>query len=255
MRPGTRATACLRMPCRSPSSIHNRDTAHVNRRLEVCCYSVTDAVIAQEAGADRIELCAGRPEDGTTPSVGYLVQAAKALTVPVFPMIRPRGGNFVYDDLEFAAMRVDARMVAEQGFTGVVFGILDDRSFIDVPRCTQLLSDIRGINPAIEVTFHRAFDQVTDPRRSYRVLSELGFDRVLTSGQAATAPEGIDLIDELITSFGNEPLVMPGCGVRPENAEELLATGALDIHSSATLSGTSGTDSATVRALADLVHS
>ncbi len=193
----------------------------MNRQLEICCYSVADAVVAQNAGADRIELCAGRPEGGTTPSVGYLVQAAKALSIPVFPMIRPRGGDFVYDEAEFAAMRVNARMVAEQGFSGVVFGILDAAGFVDVARCSQLLSDIRGINPAIEVTFHRAFDVVTDPRRSYRVLTELGFDRVLTSGQAPTAPDGIDLLSELVTTYGNDPIVMPGGGVRPENAARI----------------------------------
>jgi len=186
--------------------------------------------------------------------VGYLVQAAKALKIPVFPMIRPRGGDFVYDDHEFAAMRVNARMVAEQGFSGVVFGILDDRNFVDVPRCTQLLADIRGINPAIDVTFHRAFDQVADPQRAYRVLNELGFTRVLTSGQAVTASNGLPLIEELVTTYGNDPIVMPGGGVRPDNAHEFLAAGALDLHSSATLSTNSGTDADTVRALADLVN-
>lgn len=226
----------------------------MDRRLEICCYSVADAVIAQNSGADRIELCAGRPEGGTTPSVGYLVQAAKSLKIPVFPMIRPRGGDFVYDDHEFAEMRVNARMVAEQGFSGVVFGILDDRDFIDVPRCTQLLADIRGINPAIEVTFHRAFDGVRDPQRAYRVLNELGFTRVLTSGQAPTVSDGLPLIKELVTTYGNDPIVMPGGGVRPDNAQELLAAGALDLHSSATLNNESGTDAATVRKLADLVN-
>ena len=179
----------------------------MDRRLEICCYSVADAVIAQNSGADRIELCAGRPEGGTTPSVGFLVQAANELKIPVFPMIRPRGGDFVYDDLEFAAMQVDARMVAEQGFGGIVFGILDDDSFVDVPRCAQLLAEVRGINPSIEVTFHRAFDEVTDPRRSYRVLNELGFTRVnflpgyylpWNETQLAQLVEGFDAIASMI---------------------------------------------------------
>lgn len=226
----------------------------MDRRLEICCYSVADAVIAQNSGADRIELCAGRPEGGTTPSVGLLVQAANSLKIPVFPMIRPRGGNFVYDDVEFAAMQVDARMVAEQGFGGIVFGILDDDSFVDVPRCAQLLAEVREINPSIEVTFHRAFDEVTDPRRSYRVLNELGFTRVLTSGQADSAPDGLALISELVGPFGNDPVVMPGGGVRPDNAKELLAAGAQDLHSSATPSNISGIDAETVRALARIVH-
>ncbi|NQU37811.1 MAG: copper homeostasis protein CutC [Actinobacteria bacterium] len=226
----------------------------MDRRLEICCYSVADAILAQNSGADRIELCAGRPEGGTTPSVGFLVQAAKSLKIPVVPMIRPRGGDFVYDDLEYAAMRVNARMIAEQGFSGVVFGILDDRNAIDVTRCTQLLADVRGINPAIEVTFHRAFDVVADPYRSYRILTELGFTRVLTSGQAETASAGLPLISELVGTYGNDPIVMPGGGVRTGNAEIFLNAGALDLHSSATLDSDSGVDADTVRTLARLVH-
>lgn len=231
------------------------NTSHVPRELEICCYSVSDAVSAQQSGADRIELCAGRPEGGTTPSFGVLQSAMSTLGIPVFPMVRPRGGDFVYDDREFDAMATDVTTIADLGFPGLVLGILDSAKDIDVTRCRELVGVARSINPDIELTFHRAFDEVRDPITSYRQIGELGFTRVLTSGQQSTAVEGASLLESLIVGHGNRPAVMPGGGVRPNNVKQLLDLGATNVHSSATPDDLHGIDSDTVRALADVVHS
>jgi copper homeostasis protein len=227
---------------------------HVPRELEICCYSVSDAQIAERFGADRIELCAGRPEGGTTASLGVLRSAIESLTIPVFPMVRPRGGDFVYDDLEFSAMCDDVRTIAEMGFRGLVFGILDSSGGVDVGRSAALLDIARQANPAIEVTFHRAFDEVSDPIAAYQQLANLGFSRLLTSGLEPTAIAGSSLISELINDHGNVPIVMPGGSVRPDNVNTLLALGATNVHSSATPSSESGVDASMVRELASAVH-
>ncbi len=223
------------------------------RELEICCYNVSDALIAEQAGADRIELCAGRPEGGTTPSIGVLQDARANLRIPVFPMVRPRGGGFTYDDHEFGAMKSDVISIAELGFPGVVFGILDADSDVDEQRCRTLVELARSISPNIDLTFHRAFDEVREPINAYRMLTSLGFDRVLTSGQKRTAPEGSELLRTLIAS-GNRPAVMPGGGVRLGNVDALLSLGATNVHSSATPDTNHGVDSNTVATLASIVH-
>lgn len=223
------------------------------RELEICCYNVTDALIAQHAGADRIELCAGRPEGGTTPSIGVLRDARAAIAIPVFPMVRPRGTDFVYDEREFESMKTDVAVIAELGFPGMVFGILDADSNVDSTRCAELIAIARGVNSDIALTFHRAFDEVTDPVAAYGELTALGFDRVLTSGQQPTAPQGSDLLGRLI-ELGNAPAVMPGGGVRADNVAGLVGLGATNIHSSATPSADRGVDAETVTALAKFVH-
>ena len=242
------ATACR------ASSARADNNPRVIRELEICCFSVADALVAQENGADRIELCAGRPEGGTTPSAGMLQEAHDALTIPVFVMVRPRGGDFRYDDYEFKAMQSDVVTIAERGFDGIVFGILDAEHNVDTHRCAQLVEAARATNPQIQLTFHRAFDEVADPVNAYTTIAELGFDRILTSGQQETALVGIDLLDVLINHCGNRPVVMPGGGVRPDNVEELLSLGATNVHSSATPDSSRGVEASTVAALAGAVH-
>lgn len=202
--------------------------------LEICCFSVADVQRAQAGGASRVELCAGQPEGGTTPSLGYLEEALTAATVPVFAMVRERGGSFCYDDFEFAAMRRNVALVAEAGCAGVVFGILDAGGRIDLARNRELLEIARALNPLIAVTFHRAFDVAVEPLAAYAQLCELGFDRVLTSGQAPSAIEGAPLLAELVALEGPTQ-VMPGGGVRPGNAASLLALGVRNLHSSASV--------------------
>lgn len=168
-------------------------------------------------------------------------------------MVRPRGGNFVYDDHEFESMKADVAVIAEVGFPGVVFGVLNDNFDVDAVRCAELVAIARAVNPDIELTFHRAFDEAQDPLAAYQQIATLGFDRILTSGQQPTAPEGSALLSELIQA-GNGPAVMPGGGVRPDNVASLLSLGATNVHSSATMSPSDGVDAATVTALAKLVH-
>lgn len=221
--------------------------------LEICCYNVDDALVAQHAGADRIELCAGRPEGGTTPSIGVLRDAIDSIGIPTFPMVRPRGGGFCYDSHEFAAMKTDVATIVELGFPGVVFGVLTTTSAIDEERCRELIDIARGLRPDVELTFHRAFDEVAQPLASYQTLNRLGFNRVLTSGQQTTASAGSELIRELI-SRGNDPIVMPGGGVRPHNIADLIELGATNLHSSAQSSTTEGVNADIVRSLAEIVH-
>ncbi|MDP3972178.1 MAG: copper homeostasis protein CutC [Candidatus Nanopelagicales bacterium] len=227
----------------------------MNRRLEICCYSVDDAVVAQEAGADRIELCAGRPEGGTTPSIGSLALARERVRIPVFPMVRARGGDFCYRPIEFETMCRDVTTVARMGFPGVVFGVLRPNRELDTVRTDVLIAAVRKENPAIEVTFHRAFDQVVEPERVFRELGELGCARVLTSGQKTTAVDGIDLIYQLLRSRGEgDPTLLPGGGVRPSNVSRLLDLGLTEVHSTATPSPTEPMDPVLVRDLARIVH-
>ncbi|MEI6623165.1 MAG: copper homeostasis protein CutC [Actinomycetes bacterium] len=231
----------------------------MQRLLEICCYSVEDARRAQAAGANRIELCAGRPEGGTTPSIGVLERASSVIQIPVFPMVRPRGGDFCYGPDEFAAMRRDVEAIAELGFPGLVLGILRPDASVDVERTTELIDLARSVNPEVSITFHRAFDSARSPLISYADVAATGADRLLTSGQRPTAPEGADLIGELIALQRSRrpergPIVMPGSGVRPANVLTFLDLGALEVHSTATSSSVAPLDPATVAALADIVH-
>ena len=221
----------------------------MSRVLEVCCFCVEDAIVAQDAGADRIELCAGRPEDGTTPSLGMLEQARSKLSIPVFPMVRPRGGDFVYGEQEFAAMQRDVSVIAEIGFPGVVFGLLKSDNSVDLDRTADLI----GCAGTMEVTFHRAFDSAADPIVSALAIAEIGCTRILTSGQQPTALEGSPLLRDLIGLSG-APLIMPGSGVRPSNIEMLLGLGATEFHSTCTVSSTEPTSATLVSELAQLIH-
>lgn len=221
----------------------------MSRVLEICCYSIESARRAQAAGADRIELCAGRPEGGTTPSYGMLRQGIE-LDIPVVPMVRPRGGDFTYRDAEFAAMVSDIEVIKELGYQSVVTGILDENLEIDVPRLKVLLEAADGL----EVVFHRAFDMLDDPVAGLNTLAELGVDRVLTSGGEPDAAQGVELLAQLI-ELDSGVIVMPGGGVRPDNVEQLLAAGAQEVHSSATTDPIGSLNDAMVSELARQVHS
>lgn len=199
-------------------------------KLEICAYSVTSAVQAERAGADRIELCAGLLEGGTTPSWGTIATAKRLLQIPVFPIIRPRGGDFCYDEFEFEVMCQDVAKAKALDADGVVIGILTEEGDIDQERMRILIE----LAKPMQVTCHRAFDMVRDPARALEQLIALGVDRVLTSGQANTAPEGVDAISRLVAQAAGRISIMPGSGVRPENIAQLQTlTGANEFHSSA----------------------
>nr|WP_318381304.1 copper homeostasis protein CutC [uncultured Enterobacter sp.] len=196
--------------------------------LEICCYSAESAFIAQQHGADRIELCAAPKEGGLTPSYGVLKQVRQAVTIPVHPIIRPRGGDFCYSQAEFSAMLDDIAQVKALGFSGLVIGILDEEANVDVPRMKQVMSAARGMS----VTFHRAFDMCAQPLQAFDQLAQLGIARILTSGQQASAEKGVLLITELIARSG-VPIIMAGAGVRASNLNLFLDAGVAEVHSSA----------------------
>ena len=196
--------------------------------LEVCCYSTECAEEAQRRGADRIELCAAPQEGGLTPSLGVLKTARRTLTIPVYPIIRPRGGDFCYTEGEFAAMLDDVATVRELGFPGLVIGVLDADGRVDTARMRKIMA---AAGP-LAVTFHRAFDMCANPHQAYAALAELGVARILTSGQQASAEKGISLILELI-ALGDTPIIMAGAGVRAANLSQFLEAGVKEVHSSA----------------------
>lgn len=195
--------------------------------LEVCVDSVEGAMAAQEGGADRIELCAGMLEGGTTPSAGTMKEACRRASLPVFAMIRPRGGDFLYSDYEFKAMEHDVETARACGARGVVLGMLTADGRIDRVRMGELVKRARPL----EITCHRAFDMSRDPFEALENLVALGVDRILTSGQAPTALEGLALLAKLVERAAGRIRIMPGGGVRLENIATILRrTGALEIH-------------------------
>lgn len=196
--------------------------------LEICCYGVDCAISAAQAGADRIELCAGPEEGGLTPSLGMLREARSQLSLPVHPIVRPRGGDFCYSNNEFKIMLADIAQIRDMGFPGVVTGILNPEGIVDRVRMQQIMTVARGM----AVTFHRAFDLCSNPYRTYHELSDLGVTRILTSGQQQTAEAGLGLLQEL-RHLDTGPIIMAGAGVRLANLPKFLDAGITELHSSA----------------------
>ena len=196
--------------------------------LEICCYSELSALVAQQHGADRIELCSAPKEGGLTVSYGVLKRVRQNLTIPVHPIVRPRGGDFCYDAEEFNAMLDDVYHLNVLGFPGLVIGILNEDGDVDMPRMTQIMAAAKGM----AVTFHRAFDMCRDPYEAFDKLAELGVARILTSGQQLSAAKGLSLITELNARSG-VPIIMAGAGVRASNLDQFLSAGVAEVHSSA----------------------
>ena len=205
--------------------------------LEICAGSVESAIAARNGGAQRIELCAALEVGGVTPSAGLIAEARKIEGVVLNVIIRPRGGDFLYHEYEAACMEQDIRTCKQLGVDGVVIGALTADGDIDTTLCKRLIAAADGMS----VTFHRAFDMCRDPRKALEELISLGCDRVLTSGQAATAQAGIPLLKGLVEQAAGRIIIMPGCGVNSSNAAAILqATGANEIHASARKSIGSG---------------
>lgn len=206
----------------------NTTSSHIT--LEVCIDSVESALAAERGGAHRVELCDNLVEGGTTPSMGMIRTVSQHTHLDVMVMIRPRGGDFLYSDLEFETMAEDIRAVKDLGIRGIVLGLLTAEGHIDVGRTAQLVELARPL----EVTVHRAFDMVVDPQRALTDLMAMGVDRILTSGQEAAAYEGRALIAALVKQAGERLSIMPGGGVNEENIRALIAeTGVKECHVSA----------------------
>lgn len=212
-------------------------------KLEVCCGDMQSVLAAKEGGADRIELCQALEVDGLTPSAEMMAEAI-GLGIPVQVLIRPREGDFVYDEAEIETMLKEIRLAKRLGANGVVIGALKSDGSIDEETIRCLVSEATGLS----ITFHRAFDVCSQPTEALEQIVSLGCHRLLTSGQAPSAEQGIPLIKKLVEQSGGRLIIMPGAGVNKENARRILSeTGAHEIHGSLRRNGS--TDSELVRAV------
>jgi copper homeostasis protein len=199
-------------------------------QLEICTFTYASTLAAARAGADRIELCDNPLEGGTTPSAGMIAQVREAISIQLYPIIRPRGGDFLYSEAEFALMRRDVLLCKQLGCDGVVIGLLHADGTVDRERTTELVQ----LAWPMGVTFHRAFDRSHDPFAALEAIIEAGCERILTSGQVPNAHHAMPLLAELVERAMGRISIMPGSGVRFDNAREILQqTGATEIHSSA----------------------
>ena len=198
--------------------------------LEIIGFNIESCLLAQAAGAHRIELCDNPGEGGTTPSLGFIKAARKILRIPLYPIIRPRGGDFLYSEPEFEVMKTDIRMCREEGCDGVVIGMLHADGAVDKKRCGQLVE----LAYPMGVSFHRAFDRAKDAFTALEDIIETGCERILTSGQKPNAMDGVEMIKSLIQLAQERIIIMPGSGIRADNIVSLAErTGAVEFHSSA----------------------
>lgn len=197
--------------------------------LEIATSDFRTTEAAVEGGADRIELCANLAEGGTTASYGMLVKCRENFSIPIYPIIRPRGGDFLYGKEEFGIMAKDIDLCKSLGYDGIVVGMLNVDGTIDMIRMGDLVAQAYPM----KVTFHRAFDRCKDPFVALEEIIEIGCERILTSGQQPAAPEGVDLIAELKSIANGRIIIMPGSGVRTDNIRMLAdKTGCVEFHSS-----------------------
>jgi copper homeostasis protein len=199
-------------------------------KLEVIGFNIKSCFTAQEGGADRIELCAGPEEGGTTPSYAFIKSARENLHIQLYVMIRPRGGDFLYSDEDFQIMKNDIAVCKEFGCDGIVTGILTKDGKVDKERCKELIN----LAYPLEATFHRAFDRVVDPFQALEDVIELGFERILTSGLKPKAIDSTQLLSQLIKQADERIIIMPGSGITSQNIISIAeSTGATELHSSA----------------------
>ena len=195
--------------------------------VEVVVDSVESAVAAQSGGAGRVELCANLVDGGTTPSAGMIAECRERVSIPLYVMIRPRGGDFLYSDNEIEIMRRDIHQARALGADGVVLGLLMPHGTVDAARTARLIRQARPL----DVTFHRAIDVCRDPFEALDVLAAIGVDRVLTSGQASTARHGIKTIARMVQHAGNSLVILPGGGINEKNAPRIVErTGTREVH-------------------------
>jgi copper homeostasis protein len=197
--------------------------------IEIATTDYTTTKAAVDGGADRIELCAALTEGGTTASYGTIRKCREAFGVQLFPIIRSRSGDFLYSEEEFEIMFEDVKLCKELRCDGVVIGLLTKNGSVDLKRTSKLIETAYPL----DITFHRAFDRCKDPFEAMEQLIEIGCQRILTSGQRPTAPEGVELIAQLVKTADERIIIMPGSGVRKENIKNLAEkTKALEFHSS-----------------------
>lgn len=198
--------------------------------LEICAGSWDSVLAARNGGADRVELCSGLAEGGVTPSLGLIRAACRLDGLKVHVLIRPRGGDFLYTETEVALMEDDIRSAIDAGADGVVVGSLTPDGDVDTLQLRRWVAAAGGRN----VTFHRAFDLCRQPEQALQDIADCGCNRLLTSGQADKAINGLPLLAQLVAQAGDRLSIMPGSGVNAANAVSILtATGAHELHASA----------------------
>lgn len=216
------------------------------RKLEIACFNLQSAIVAQQNGADRVELCADMSVGGTTPDIEIAKLARTELSIDLNVMIRPRGGNFVYTDEEFKQMKAEIALFKKMGVDGFVFGILDEDGSVNKWQNKEL---VELANP-LPCTFHRAFDEATAVFQSLEEVIECGFKTILTSGQGKNSVEGIAVLEELVMRAKDRIIIMPGGGVRSSNVALLKEkTNAVFYHSSAIVDGSENANADEVKAL------
>ena len=199
-------------------------------KLEVIGFTIESCLIAQAAGAHRIELCDNPSEGGTTPSYGFIKTARENLSIELYPIIRPRGGDFLYTDREFQVMQNDLIACQQLGFKGAVIGLLNTDGNIDTKRTSALIQAAGQM----EISFHRAFDRCQDPFLALEQLIDIGCKRILTSGQVPNVGNAIPMIQQLVEKAKDRIIILPGSGVRADNIATIVSqTGAKEMHSSA----------------------
>lgn len=203
----------------------------MERLIEICCGSYEDALAAYHGGAKRIELNSALYLGGLTPSVAALRLTKTNTNLKVICMVRPRGAGFCYDDADYLTLKEDAKIMLENGADGIAFGCLDEEGNVNVVQTKEIIDIIKSYGK--EVVFHRAFDCVKDPYATIELLIELGVDRILTSGLQAKAMDGIELIKDLQSKYGNKIELLAGSGMNATNAKQMMdITGISQVHSS-----------------------
>ncbi len=215
-------------------------------KLEIACFNLNSVVIAQENGADRVELCDGIEVGGTTPNFEIIKQVRALITIDLNVMIRPRGENFVYSDAEFQQMKNEIIQFKEIGINGFVFGILTENNSINTSQNKELVE----LAKPIPCTFHRAFDEVSDAFQSLEEVIACGFQTILTSGQTPNVIEGANRLSELVAKAKNRITIMPGGGLRATNIEFIQEkTKTTFYHSSAITDGSETANAEEVKQL------
>lgn len=200
--------------------------------IEVCCGSVADCMIAEKAGAHRVELNSALALGGLTPSVHSVRMAKSKTSLPIIAMARPRPGDFCFDDIEVETMIGEMKDLLAVGVDGFAFGIADQSGNVDIEACRHVIDEIAG-HRNCQWVYHRAFDLAPNWRSEVENLIQIGFHRVLTSGQATTAIEGVELLASLNSEFGSKIEILPGSGISRDNAVQILRqTGCSQIHGS-----------------------
>ncbi len=201
--------------------------------VEICVQSLEGAIMAKECGADRIELCSALEVGGLTPSMGLFTEVKRQINIPVHVLIRPRVGGFYYTPQETQTMIQDIKLFSEAGADGIVIGALNPDFSLDIQTMQDLIAAAKSINPKMHITAHRAFDWTPNPIAAAQILTDLGCQTLLSSGQADSAVQGLELLKTLNQRYGAQLTIMPGSGINAQNRKIFAQAGFKAIHASA----------------------